>query len=100
MIRQGDVLLIPANEIPADATKQKSEKGRLILARGEATGHHHSVAARNAVLFLVGVELYLRVIKNAMLEHQEHGAIQIPAGDYRSIRQREYTPENIRTVQD
>ena len=34
------------------------------------------------------------------LEHDEHETIQLPPGDYRIIRQREYSPEAIRNVAD
>jgi hypothetical protein len=50
-IRQGDVFLSP---IPRVARKDfmpvKPENGRVILARGEATGHNHSMASDSTAL--------------------------------------------------
>ncbi len=36
----------------------------------------------------------------ALLKHDEHTAQAVPAGLYRNIRQREYSPEEIRNVAD
>lgn len=95
-IRQGDVLLVPITEIPVATRKRKSENGRRILARGEATGHHHSVVAdaHTDLLELPGQdELYLLVKEgNALLEHQEHAALVVPPGRYKVVIQREYAP--------
>src|SRR5690349_14057960 len=45
MYRQGDVLIIPvgAAEVPARAPVPRDPRGRMVLARGEATGHAHVV---------------------------------------------------------
>lgn len=36
----------------------------------------------------------------ALLKHDEHTAQAVPAGNYQNIRQREYSPEEIRRVAD
>lgn len=102
MYRQGDVMLIPMDEhIPRKATKVSLELGRVILAHGEVTGHHHSFAGDSGVALLEdGDDRFLRVEKSSALEHQEHGTIEIPRGRYRVIRQREYAPGEIRNVAD
>jgi hypothetical protein len=41
VIRQGDVCLVRVREIPKDAIEQPQKGKKLILALGEATGHHH-----------------------------------------------------------
>lgn len=100
--RQGDVFL---DEISEDAfttattredrvaTVVKAERGRLILARGEATGHHHSFGDGEGIeLIRVGDELFLKVDAFASLEHQEHDPIEVEAGMYRVSGQREYQP--------
>lgn len=97
--RQGDVLLIPVNEIPANLKRTK----KVTLAYGEVTGHHHSIFS-GAVGFADdenGVAEYLQVEDSvADLVHQEHDVIELPAGKYRSVIQSEYTPEAIRNVAD
>ena len=53
IFRQGDVLIrsIDGAALPADAKPEPRDgRGRLILAAGEVTGHHHAVADRTATL--------------------------------------------------
>jgi hypothetical protein len=46
MIRQGDVILIPVDSIPANAVELDARQGgKVILAYGEVTGHHHRFEA-------------------------------------------------------
>jgi len=50
--RQGDVLLIPIDSIPANATAvARDARGRIVLAEGERTGHAHCVLDDAATLF-------------------------------------------------
>ena len=70
-------------------------RGRLILAEGEATGHAHAIAERDAREFRVGDERFLLVRSAAQLIHEEHAAIDLPPGSYRVVIQREYAPAPI-----
>lgn len=103
--RQGDVLLVPVAEIPAEAKPVAAIDGRVILALGEATGHSHSIAS-GAVLFRPddmpsGIGGYLEVgADGALLTHQEHSTIALPSGLYRQAVQVEETPEVVRQVAD
>ena len=95
--RQGDILLTRINEIP---TAAKGQEGIAILAHGKVTGHNHQILA-GATRFLDGDAQYVRVTsESADLVHDEHATIALPKGDYRVTRQREYTPEAIRNVED
>jgi hypothetical protein len=95
MYRQGDILIVRVDEAPEGA-RRKAERGRLILARGEVTGHHHSVAVQDAELIDAGARgIFLRIMEATPLEHQEHGAITLQPGDYRVTRQREYVPAEL-----
>lgn len=108
--RQGDVLLVQVDAVPADAASVAREKGRLVLAHGEATGHAHAIVDETAQLVTTeqlvsaeqAAELYLLVHGTSSVElvHEEHDAIAIPPGSYRVVRQREYSPEEIRRVAD
>jgi len=100
LYRQGDVLIEQVAEIPKSAVRQKPN-GRIILALGEATGHHHSVDidAANWWKQENGTQ-FLEVAEEAVVEHQEHDPITLPTGKYLVRRQREYTPEAIRNVHD
>lgn len=103
MYRQGDVLLIPTSGIDLTAGKPiQPIFGRYILAEGEATGHHHSIGADvcDGLFDLAGKTVLVVDQPAAMLTHQEHGAIAIAPGQYWVVRQREYTPQEIRRVMD
>ena len=102
--RQGDVFvekcdisIVKENfeEIPKD-------NNRTILAYGEVTGHAHAITS-NSVAYVKEKnkgKLYLVVDNDAKLKHEEHKEIPLPAAIYEVIRQREYTPEEIRYVAD
>jgi hypothetical protein len=96
MFRQGDVLLVRVPEVPTGKAVQP-ENGRLILARGEATGHHHSVAVldENAELIEAAEGVFLRIMAASTLEHQEHAAIALAPGTYKVTRQVEYEPGEL-----
>jgi hypothetical protein len=100
LFRQGDVLLVRVASIPANAVKQKPENGRIILAHGEVTGHHHSVDIDAADWWKNGEDQFIDVKSPTELLHQEHGAVALERGKYRVVRQREYSPEAIRRILD
>lgn len=98
--RQGDVLIERIATLPKGLTKQKTHS-RIILAHGEVTGHHHSLAADPADWWKDDKgEQFLTVKETALVEHQEHAPITLEPGHYRVLRQREYSPEAIRNVAD
>lgn len=107
MYRQGDVLLVAVKEIPKAAKPAKPDNGRWILAYGEVTGHHHSFTAEKGVELVtteqadeLRVWLSVTTAEPVPLIHQEHDTILIPPGEYRVLRQLEYSPEATRKVQD
>jgi len=102
--RQGDVLAreVSPKDFARHGAELAAESGRLILARGEATGHSHSIDARVGRLFegyRPGV-CYLLLDEQGLLEHQEHSPISLSKGVYEVIRQREYEPRRDRYVVD
>jgi hypothetical protein len=98
-IRQGDVF-VESRRIPKDAEPVQADGELVILARGEATGHHHSVPEAHAAMLARGAERFLRVRSGTELRHQEHAPIALPGGSYEVTIQREWTPEEIRSVAD
>jgi len=98
--RQGDVLIVPVNEIPEGLHQTK----KVTLAYGEVTGHHHSIVDGGAVGYAqdsTGLAEYIDVTNEfADLTHQEHDTISLPAGKYRNVIQTEYTPQELRNVAD
>ena len=99
--RQGDVFIVRISG-KAKGAVVPPEHGRLILARGEATGHHHSVPAQAGTLTLdEGNVMYLTIEELTAVEHQEHSPITLEPGTYQVTRQREYAgPERQRYVGD
>lgn len=104
MFRQGDILIIAVDTIPTEAQPLKLESGRITLAYGEVTGHSHQVAVKDIPAvkwFGVADDMqYLQAAAPFRIEHQEHGALELPSGAYAVIRQVEYTPEELRRVAD
>ena len=103
MIRQGDVLIVPVEEIPTTVEAVERENGYIVLAHGEATGHAHKIKDKHAALFrdpkLMAV--FIHVTEDAVaFDHDEHDTITIQPGKYQVIRQREYAPDAIRNVAD
>ena len=95
IVRQGDVLLVPVDELPGGKGVTVEDGTRFVLAEGEATGHAHVVHGRTRLLrSLVSREerLHLLVEEVATLVHDEHDPIALATGAYRVVRQREYTP--------
>src|SRR5438270_10270599 len=104
IFRQGDVLVreVSPRDFARHGAELAPEKGRMILARGEATGHNHSLDAHVGRMFedsRPGV-CYLLLDDQGLLEHQEHSPISLPKGVYEVIRQREYEPRRNRYVVD
>lgn len=95
MYRQGDLLFRVLHSLPEGLIPRT---GRVIV-EGEATGHSHCLL-QGSVLEDAQGELFLEVGEATRVIHQEHHAIELPAGYYRVIRQREYTPERIQRVID
>lgn len=103
--RQGDVLIERIEAMPAKRTAIPRENGRVILAHGEVTGHAHAIVDEKCDLYAspeapMGVT-YLEIQQAVVaLKHDEHSTIELPEGNYRVTRQREYSPEAIRNVAD
>ena len=88
--RQGDVLFERVTQKPARLTLVEPENGHYVIARGEATGHHHSVPASAGLLEIdEGGVMYLTVEELTAVEHQEHAPIPREPGVYRIRRQQE-----------
>lgn len=108
---QGDLLIRRIDSIPASAQAVNSENGVFVVAHSE-TGHNHVILERpNVKLFSTGDPMisYLQVIEatdetETLMEHlrsfDTHETIKIVPGNYEIRRQREYTPEGWRRVED
>lgn len=103
--RQGDILFVARDKGSFTGQRVAPVKGKLVVAEGEATGHHHSVKATpHVAMFDNGIDTIISVAEGAAtLTHQEHIALDIPVGDYDVVRQRHVVPGSehlVRTVVD
>lgn len=97
LIQQGDVLIKNAKEIKGKKLNHKT------LAKGEATGHHHTITEGDVELYEHEGTLFLKVKSDeATLTHQEHAAVVIPQGEYEIgiVREYDHFSEEAREVQD
>lgn len=101
-IRQGDVLLVPVDEIPGGCKPVKRVQGRVILAEGEVTGHHHAISDADVKMVISEMERrYLEVGgEGATLSHEEHATLMVAPGRWEVLRQVEYAPGELRQVAD
>ncbi len=105
LYRQGDVLLKRLDALPLNAVPQP-QQAQVTLALGEVTGHSHVLVAERGNVIAPFKEqdqvdvAFLHIMGDAFLKHDEHATLNIPAGTYEIVRQREYSPEAIRMVAD
>jgi len=77
--RQGDILIEHVGQLPADA-KPQTRVTRLVVAQGEATGHHHVLLPRREDMDWwqnAAGDIYVRSAEAGRLVHEEHGTIEI-----------------------
>lgn len=98
--RQGDFVFIPIGETPEGKTVRR-EGGRIIVGRGEVTGHHHAVTLP-AVKMIEATDArrYLVSKKPFEVAHEEHDTVSLPAGIYEVRQQRQYVRGEIRRIAD
>src|SRR5262249_27019944 len=94
--RQGDLLFVGQETRP---TEPLAERPGRVIAAGEATGHAHRLTV-GTILEAPDNTLYLDLSVAARVVHEEHDALTLGPGLWRVVRQREYTPEAMRTVRD
>lgn len=92
-LQQGDVLLKRVSELPSNAKLMPPDKRGIVLANGEATGHHHRVKDRPRLeLYSVDNLLFFRNATTAPVEimHEEHKPFTIDPGIWQIGRIREH----------
>jgi hypothetical protein len=101
------VFFVRVEKIPAGIPQAKALRGAYVVAHSE-TGHHHTVQADGTVLYEGPADpftCYLRVdAQYAEIvhhrEHDTHETLRLAQGTWLVRRQREYTPEGFRRVED
>jgi hypothetical protein len=98
--RQGDVLLVKVDGLPLEAVPEVLTEDRIVLAYGEVTGHAHALSTTYAEAYGHDADRYVVAKEGATLRHEEHNPIVLEPGVYRVVRQREYSPREVRLVAD
>lgn len=104
---QGDVLFRRIPQLP-DSVVEQTPDGPIVVAHSE-TGHHHAIDD-------AGVRLYERLERNPMIcflsiegdfadvvhhrPHDTHATLRLLHGYWEVRRQREWSPEGFRRVED
>lgn len=115
IFRQGDVVIVRVNALPAGLKPRARERGRVVLAHGEVTGHAHAIGEKKVVQYeaanpteaarklLADVGLKVELTehnaptflevqgKGATIKHEEHSTIALEPGFYVVGRQREWS---------
>lgn len=110
MAAQGDFVIIRIDSIPTDVERVEPRGQHIVVAHSE-TGHDHVMLADRVTAYKpAGVkevdlyEMFLAVEAPTEINHlrsfDTHETLQVPAGNYRIRRQREYVAEGFRRAQD
>lgn len=104
---QGDIYIRRVEALPPDLDRVAPESGRVIVTHSE-TGHHHVMSGGTVEMYRpkqnFDWDAWLVVKESTPLEHlrshDTHEPIMFEPGIYHVRRQREYTPEGLRRVED
>lgn len=95
--RQGDVLAIRVKGRPQGLAPVERDRGGVVLAYGEVTGHSHQLRGAQVTMYRDGAggHEYLSVKTADSLVHEEHGAAPVPVGDFELGQQVRYEPTRL-----
>ncbi len=104
---QGDIHITRVKTLPKGVEEVPPSGDQVIVTHSE-TGHHHVMERKTTTMYRLPEEIYECFLvvdePGATLEHlrphDTHEAIRFEPGTYRVRRQREYTPEGFRRVED
>lgn len=121
-LRQGEVLVLVATDVPEFVLGQLKEKKDMIIREGEKTGHMHKIKGDAQLLVLDksyfynrdsvddkgrsyqvpegSVDFIVNVKGTAVIEHPEHKPLKLAKGRYFIRIQREYDEVRNRQVAD
>ena len=83
-IRHGELMLVPVDSIPSEASKIFS--GREYICAHSETGHHH-VAVGDVSVFQSDGGLFLRVNRDSVLEHRKTFDFHAPKTLFKGVYQ-------------
>lgn len=94
--RQGDVGIILNGDTKIESA---IEKGDLVVAHGEVTGHAHRITSGDAKIMIAKAfekakqsvtEMRIQALTPITITHEEHEGIVLPIGNHRTTIQREH----------
>jgi hypothetical protein len=87
-IRHGDIPLHLIKELPKKCSKVASDS--FVLALGETTGHKHVIKGSGLQVFQsADGRFYLKVMRDAVVTHEEHKTLTVFPGIYEVGKERE-----------
>jgi hypothetical protein len=99
-VRQGDILFIRRDRVPAKSSRVADG----VIARGTATGHTHALRESPKVRLVRDSNGTMFVVvargSEGSIDHQEHATVTLSHGTWEIRRQSEETPEGLRRVED
>lgn len=104
-VAQGDLLIIRVDSIPDEAVQVEKDHDNGVIVAHSETGHHH-VLERGMVYKMPSTGQLWAEVKDRAAElrhyrsYSTHETIELPPGNYILVRQREWTPDGWRRVQD
>lgn len=90
--QHGDVLLESVEVIPSEAKKVKANKG-FVIEKGEGV-HTHTLVEGDFEVYQISDTMYIKVKKDTVLDHEEHGKQVLKPGIYKKNIEREYSYED------
>lgn len=103
---QGDILIQKIDALP-EGVAAVAPAGEYVVVAHSETGHNHVLDRETVTMYRLPDDIYdcfLVVDAPTPLVHQRdfdtHEPILLKKGIYRARRQREYTPEGFRRVED
>ena len=109
MVAQGDMMIVRMEgDLPENIKEISPSEGKHVVAHSE-TGHHHYLLGVEGVKYFGdpsdNMTCYLSISTEAAdlihdRSYDTHQTISLTPGNYKLRRQREYTPEGLRRVED
>lgn len=100
--QHGDLIFEECPEIPENAHRVEIKKG-YVLERGEGVHTHTLEDVEGVEVFENGQDIFIRVTKNARIDHEEHGIQNlVPGKIYRKSIERvwDYETQEARMTLD
>jgi hypothetical protein len=91
--QHGDVIITKVSSLPKNCKKINCKNG-FVIEKGEGPHTHTIENVDNVELFSDNTTLYMKVLKDIEIDHQEHGIQTITPGIYRKDIERQFDYEN------